>query len=110
MIMRFRSTPPHTLGIVRPAFSATSMNWTGDAGDVETAAFTCHRSPSFHNGVVRVSSRLLLSMNSEDPRKRRRGMIIGFFDYRKSSGLERVTGRAPWETDAERFPRLPSRQ
>ena len=40
------------------------------------------RSPSFHKGVVSVSSRALPSTKSEDPRKRRRGMIIGFVDYR----------------------------
>src|SRR5215469_13615913 len=92
MMIRFLSTPPQTLGIFRPACSATSMNWTGDAdagvgGAFVTAAFTWNRSPSFHSGVMSVSSSVLPSTKEEDPRNRRRGMIIVFRHYRNSGLL-----------------------
>src|SRR5689334_18900838 len=88
MITRFLSTPPHTLGTVKPAFSARSMNWTGDVGGVVAAASTRNRSPSLHSGVVSVSSKPVPRTKSEDPRKRRRGTIICWFDYREP----RLTG------------------
>ena len=68
------------------------MNWTGDAdagvdGGVVTAASTWNRAPSFHTGVMSVSSSALPSTKEEDPRKRRRGLIIVFRHYRNSTSL-----------------------
>src|SRR6516164_2417077 len=95
MMIRFESMPPHTFGIFRPACSATSMNWTGDvAAGVVTAAFTWNRSPSFHTGVMSVSSSVLPSTKREDPRKRRRGMIIILRHYRNSRLLLKTRDNA----------------
>ena len=67
---------------VRPAFSATSMNWTGEAGAVITAAFSLRPFHSMSRAESSsLSSRELPSTKKDDPRKRRRGMIIECVDY-----------------------------
>src|SRR5215469_8826811 len=80
MMTRLCSTPPQTLGTVRPACSATSMNCTGEEGVEATAGLTWAAAPSLHTGVVSLSSSELLSRNKLDPRKRRRGISIRFSD------------------------------
>src|SRR5580704_2855367 len=84
MMDRLWSTPPHTLGLVRPACWATSTYWTGDVVGLETAASTRPRSLHFHRGVARASVSVLPRMKREEPRKRLRGKIIDCDDYRDS--------------------------
>src|SRR3984957_4601669 len=89
MMDRLWSTPPHTLGLVRPACWATSTYWTGEVVGLDTAASTRPRSLHFHRGVARASVSVLPSMKREEPRKRRRGKIIDCDDYRDFNGLHR---------------------
>src|SRR6516165_7703804 len=80
-----RSAPPQTLTAVRPASRATSMNWTGDLAvdacnnaDLAEGMVAASRTAAerhFHSGVVRASSSELPKPISEDPRKRRRGIM-----------------------------------
>src|SRR5271156_5862985 len=82
MIERLWSTPPHTFGTVSPACLATSTNWTGDIVGAATAACSRSAFPHRQRGVARASVRLLPRRNRDEPRKRRRGNIIAFVDYR----------------------------
>src|SRR5271170_6262041 len=73
--------------MVSPACWATFTNWTGEvAAGVTTAASTSSGFLQFHRGVARASVSVLPSMKRDEPRKRLRGKIIAWDDYRDSSG------------------------
>src|ERR1700733_7000251 len=119
MMERLWSVAPHTLGVLRPAWRATSTNRTGDAGEeVETAdtgaAVFFHR----QSGVVSASSKLLPSTTSEEPRKRRRGKLISYRPGTLGKGwgtspapsftaiiwsTGKFVKRSTWPLDFERF-------
>src|SRR5438045_1877725 len=82
MMRRLCSVPPQTFGTFSPARSATSINCTGEDGVDATAVFTCVVADA-HRGVARRSRSELPRTKAVDPRKRRRGMIMRFRDYRK---------------------------
>src|ERR1017187_448135 len=93
MITRLWSTPPHTLGTLSPACSATSMNSTGEAAELDTAALTAERVPHFHSGVISVSSSVLPSTKKVDPMKRRRGIFIELHDHEMENYLPKPLRR-----------------
>src|SRR3954454_20186030 len=76
MMDRLWSTPPHTLGAFSPACWPTSTNCTGGTGAFDVAASTNAGSFHRHRGVASASINVPLSMNKEEPRKRRRGQFI----------------------------------
>jgi len=74
--------PSQTLGTVSPAACATSINWTREEDEVDGAASTINCSFQFQRGVARASSNAPPRTQSDDPRKRRRGSIIEWKDYK----------------------------
>src|SRR5271163_4552171 len=89
------STPPHTLRMFSPACWATSTNWTGDGAGFVVAVCRSAGSLQFQSGVARASVSAPPSTKREEPRKRLRGKIMGFHDYRDWSSASQRAGSEP---------------